>query len=171
MSSTVRGPFDDVLCHRNEAVWGASQALLLAKAADIERAVSALQDAKAKQQRLKAMRPEVYDEPFHAAGIAQHLQGICAQLESLLKLVIENTDGTLPMGETWHQDLVRRASMPTARRVALIDAAGAKGLASAFGFRHAAESNHVAELDPLGSSSTSSPLPPLLPRWSLAFGS
>jgi len=126
----------------------ALQTLLLSKAADLERAMAALQDAEAKQQRLKSNHPQVYDEAFHAAGIAQHIQGIYTQLESLLKQVIEQTDGKLPKSETWHQDLILLASMPTEDRSPLIDAAGARSLKSVLGFRHVARSNYVGELDP-----------------------
>lgn len=126
----------------------AFQTLLLSKAADLERAIAALQDAEAKQQRLRSSHPDAYDEAFHAAGIAQHIQGIYTQLESLLKQVIEQTDGKLPKSETWHQDLIRLASMATEDRGALIDPAGAKSLKAVLGFRHVARSNYVGELDP-----------------------
>jgi len=126
----------------------AFQALLLSKAVDLERAMATLQDAEAKQLRLKSNHPDGYDEAFHAAGIAQHIQGIYTQLESLLKQVIEQTDGMLPKSETWHQDLIRLASMRTEDRSPLIDAAGARSLKSVLGFRHVARSNYVGELDP-----------------------
>lgn len=126
----------------------AFQTLLLSKVADLERAKAALQDAEAKQQRLKSSFPQAYDEEFHAAGIAQHIQGIYTQLESLLKQVIEQTDGKLPKSETWHQDLIRLASIATEDRSPLIDAAGARSLKAVLGFRYVARSNYVGELEP-----------------------
>lgn len=124
------------------------QTLLRSKIDDLEQAAISMQEADAKQQRLKTAYPDAYDEAFHAAGIAQHIQGIYTQLESLLKQAIEQTDGKLPKSETWHQDLIRLVSMPTNDRDALIDPAAAKNLKAVLGFRHVARSNYVGELDP-----------------------
>jgi hypothetical protein len=124
------------------------QTLLLAKAADIEAAMARMRDAEAKQRRLKTDLPDAYDEAFHAAGIAQHIQGIYTQIESLIKQSLEMTDGKLPKSETWYRDLIRLASTPTHDRNALVDAAGAKNLKEVLGFRHIARSNYAGELDP-----------------------
>lgn len=124
------------------------QTLLLSKAQDLERAMTVMLEADARQAQLKADHPELYDESFHAAGIAQHIQGIYTQLESLIKQAIEQTDGKLPKSETWHQDLIRLASTATSDRDPLLDAAGAKSLKEVLGFRHIARSNYAGELDP-----------------------
>ncbi len=126
----------------------ALQALLLAKVADLERGMAALREAEANQQRLKLNHPDAYDEAFHAAGIAQHIQGIYTQVEGVLKQVIEQIDGKLPKSETWHQDLIRLAGTPTDDRGPLIDATGAKHLRAVLGFRHVARSNYVGSLEP-----------------------
>lgn len=124
------------------------QTLLLSKAQDVERAVAVMLDADAKQRAVKAQHPESYDESFHAAGIAQHIQGIYTQIEGLIKQAIEQTDGKLPKSETWHQDLIRLAATSTDDREPLVDAAGARSLKEVLGFRHMARSNYAGELDP-----------------------
>lgn len=124
------------------------QTLLLSKAVDLEQALEVMLEADAKQQKLKAQHPDIYDAPFHAAGIAQHIQGIYTQIESLLKQAIEQTDGKLPKSETWHQDLIRLASTATDDRDPLLDAAGARSLKEVLGFRHIARSNYAGELNP-----------------------
>ena len=124
------------------------QTLLLSKAADLERARTSMLDADARQRKLKADHPDAYDEAFHAAGMAQHIQGIYTQIESLIKQALELTDGKLPKSETWHQDLIRVASSSTGDRDALLDAAGARSLKEVLGFRHMARSNYAGELDP-----------------------
>jgi hypothetical protein len=123
------------------------QTLLLSKAVDLERAMTLMLDAEARQQKLKASHPDAYDEPFHAAGIAQHIQGIYTQIESLIKQTIELTDGKLPKSETWHQDLIRLASTAAPDRDPLLDADGARNLKALLGFRHIARSNYAGELD------------------------
>ena len=124
------------------------QTLLLSKAVDLERALGVMLEADARQRTLKSQHRDIYDASFHAAGIAQHIQGIYTQIESLLKQAIEQTDGKLPKSETWHQDLIRLASTATADREALLDAAGARSLKEVLGFRHIVRSNYAGELDP-----------------------
>jgi hypothetical protein len=104
--------------------------------------------ADARQRTLKSQYPDIYDASFHAAGIAQHIQGIYTQIESLLKQAIEQTDGKLPESETWHQDLIRLASTATADRDPLLDATGARSLKEVLAFRHIVRSNYAGELDP-----------------------
>lgn len=52
------------------------QRLLLSKAVDLERALELMLEADARQRTLKSQHPDIYDASFHAAGIAQHIQGI-----------------------------------------------------------------------------------------------
>ena len=106
-------------------------------------------EAEARQQKLKADHPDAYDASFHAAGIAQHIQGIYTQIESLIKQAIELTDGKLPKSETWHQDLIRLAGTATPDRDPLLDADGARSLKAVPGFRPIARSNCAGELEPL----------------------
>lgn len=121
----------------------AFQALLLLEATDLEIAMGAVMDADAKQQQLKAAHPTFYDETIHAAGIAQHLGGIAAQMERLLNQAIELTDGPLVMCATRNDDLICLASAPSDDRVALIDPTGARCLKSVLGRRNGAASNDM----------------------------
>lgn len=126
------------------------QSLVLSKIEELEQALAHMLNAEQKQQQLKLQFPGVYDASFHAAGIATHIQGIYSQIESLLKQVIEATDGRLPKSETWHQDLIRLAGMTIANeRGPLLDAEGVKSMKAVLGFRHRVRSNYAGELDPV----------------------
>lgn len=114
----------------------AAHYILLAKADDLECALASLLNAHARQERLMKELHSLYDEAFHAAGIAQHVQGIDSQLAGLLQQSLEQTDGYMPKSDTFHQDLIRLASMGTSDRASLIDDAGARHIKATFLFIH-----------------------------------
>lgn len=129
----------------------AAHYILLSKADDLACALASLLDAHARQERLMRELHSVYNEAFHAAGIAQHIQGIGSQLAGLLQQSLEQTDGYMPKSDTFHQDLIRLASMGTSDRAPLIDDAGARHIKATFLFVHEVQSpftSFVGDLEP-----------------------
>lgn len=122
--------------------------ILSSKADDLERALASLHAAQARQERVKVTLPDAYDDAFHAAGVAQHIQGISSNLACLLNQAIEQTDGEIPKSETWQQDLVRLAVVGTSKRAPLIDDVGANHIARAFQFVLEIQSPFAADIEP-----------------------
>ena len=106
-------------------------------------------DANIHQEKNRIHAPSAYDEMFHAVGIAAYIQGIYTNTESLLKQALEITDGKIPKGDSWHQDLIRLAGIRIdGVRVAFLDAEGMKSMRQALAFRHVVRSNYGDQLQP-----------------------
>jgi hypothetical protein len=89
------------------------------------------------------------NDDFYLDSVALNLQGFYSGLERLFTQIAEVTEGNLPHGENWHQQLLRRMIMevPTTRPAVISKETGAR-LDEYRGFRHVARNVYAYKFDP-----------------------
>jgi len=89
------------------------------------------------------------NDDFYLDSVALNLQGFYSGLERLFTQIVEVTEGNLPHGENWHQQLLRRVMMevPRTRPAVISKETGAK-LDDYLGFRHVVRNVYAYKFDP-----------------------
>lgn len=72
-------------------------------------------------------------ETFAACAM---LHSFYTEIEKILKLIARDWDGSLPLSESWHRDLLVQMSEPTAKRPSVISAELLPRLKEFLAFRH-----------------------------------
>jgi hypothetical protein len=73
---------------------------------------------------------------IEVAALAAFLHSFYGGIENLLKRVAVEIDGSVPVGESWHRDLLDQVSQPGENRPAAISEALRSRLTEYRGFRH-----------------------------------
>ncbi len=77
------------------------------------------------------------DREAHELAIGKHLHDAYCAAERALERVVDMVDGSLPVGRSYHRDLLRRAARPVeGLRPAIIGAETEVALEALLGFRH-----------------------------------
>lgn len=121
--------------------------VVTAMLAELEDALVVLRTEMGRQEQIREHYPFIYSEIGHASSLAQMVQGIYTKSESILKLWIEETDGKLSQGSSWHAELLRVASNENPEiRGAFISKHTYVAMRELLGFRHMARSSYAEEL-------------------------
>jgi len=107
---------------------------------DVEYDLSAAQEltakAAAKDAALAGLPPDMREDRELAIG--KHLHDAISALERALERLVQDIDGDLPRGRSFHRDLLDRAARPMPGcRPAILSAATRRDLGLLVGFRHA----------------------------------
>ena len=115
--------------------------------AELEDALVILRTEMGRQKQIREHYPFLYSEIGHASSLAQMVQGIYTKSESILKVLIEETDGKLSQSSSWHAELLRVASNENPEvRGAFISKQTYVAMRDLLGFRHKARSSYAEEL-------------------------
>jgi hypothetical protein len=89
------------------------------------------------------------DRDVYLDAVALNLQSFYSGAERLFELIAHHVDGAVPVGETWHRDLLRQMGqeMP-GRRPAVISEASTAGLEVYRRFRHLVRNVYATDLVP-----------------------
>jgi hypothetical protein len=102
------------------------------------------------------------EQDAYVDSVALNLHGFYSGVERLFELVARHVDGTIPNGETWHRDLVRRMTEDRPRlRPAVIGSQSALALDELRRFRHLVRSVYTFNLAPERMASLIAALPEL----------
>ncbi len=116
--------------------------IVRARVLEIKGAVAHMNANDAHQRTLSQTNPALYQCTIHAESMVANIQGICSQIEDLLKALAHTLDGDYA-----RHDLLRQVSTSSENRGPIIGSGTRDGLAKLSLFCEAARHNFAHELE------------------------
>jgi len=86
---------------------------------------------------------------YYLDGVALNLHGFYSELERIFEIIAINVDGIKPVGESWHQELLKKMAEEISEiRPAVISNSSFKRLNDYRGFRHVVRNIYTFNFDP-----------------------